>query len=138
MTPFEAGAKILLFFRLISGFQALLGVFGLVGGGISIHDTHVVNTFHPLRTKVSDEYIPLQISFVLWMLSFELVLPSTYSTTFVDFGVVTHIHWGEGLALKVGNPITYLVVTRCDEAPLLAVEGVAYAKFCTTSIEMLQ
>ena len=36
------------FFLTISGLQALLGGFGLVGDGVSIHDTHVVNTIHTL------------------------------------------------------------------------------------------
>ena len=49
MTLFEASVEILIFLRLLSGFQALLGVFGLLGNGISIHDTHVVNNVRPLR-----------------------------------------------------------------------------------------
>ena len=52
---FEAGVNILLLLCLLSGFQAVLGGFGMVGGGISIHDTHVVNNIRPLLTEVSDE-----------------------------------------------------------------------------------
>ena len=49
-TMFEAGVEVLLLLLLLSGFQALLGFFLLVGGGISIHYTHVVNTVRTLRT----------------------------------------------------------------------------------------
>ena len=62
---FEAGIEVLLLILLLSGFQALLVVFGLVGGGVIIHDTHVMNTVSPLGSDVSDENIPLQISLVL-------------------------------------------------------------------------
>ena len=62
---FEAGVNILLLLCLLSGFQAVLGGFGMVGGGISIHDTHVVNTVRTLNTEVSDEETPLQFSYVL-------------------------------------------------------------------------
>ena len=52
---FEAGIKMLIFLRLLSSLQELLEVFGLVGGGISIHDTHVVNTVYTLYPEVSDK-----------------------------------------------------------------------------------
>ena len=45
---FEASVKILLFILLLSVFQELLGGFGLVRGGVSIHNTHVVNTVSSL------------------------------------------------------------------------------------------
>ena len=64
-TLFGAGVKIILFLHLPSGLQKLLGVFGLVGGGVSIHDTHVGNTVFILRPEVSDLQKPLQLSFVL-------------------------------------------------------------------------
>ena len=51
---FEAGVRITIFLRLLSGFQALLEGFGLIGVGISIHDTHIVNTALPLRPEISD------------------------------------------------------------------------------------
>ena len=62
---FEAGIKVLLFLLLLSGFQALLEVFGLVGGGVSINDTYLLNTVRPLRLEVSDQYTPLQLLLVL-------------------------------------------------------------------------
>ena len=50
----------------------------------------------------------------------------------VDFGVVTHVHGVKGLACKVRDPITEPVVTRRDEASLIAVKGVADIKLCAT------
>ena len=50
---------------LLSSFQALLGIFRLVGGGVSIHDTHVVNTVHNLLPEVSNEEIPFQLPIIL-------------------------------------------------------------------------
>ena len=61
---FEADVRILLFLCLISGFQKLLGGFGLVGGGVIVHSTHIVNTVRPLCREVYDEETPLQPSFV--------------------------------------------------------------------------
>ena len=62
---FESDVETLLMICLLGGLQALIRGFGLIGGGISIHNTNVVNTVHPLRPKVSDEEIPLEMSFVL-------------------------------------------------------------------------
>ena len=135
---FEAGVEILLFIFLLSGFQALLWFFGMVVGGVSIHDTRVVNTVRPLCTEVSYEEIPLQISFVLLRGPFQLVLPSTHGATCVDFGVFTNLRGGEGLARKVGDPITELVVAFHDEAFLLAVKGLIDVKRCATSITMVR
>ena len=39
----------------LSGLHALIGVFVLVGVGVSIHDMHVVNTVLPLCLEVSYE-----------------------------------------------------------------------------------
>ena len=70
----------------------------MVGVGVSINDTHVVNTFRPLIPYVSDEEISLQISLVLQRGSFDIVLPSTHDATCVYFGVITHVREGDGLA----------------------------------------
>ena len=48
------------------------------------------------------------------------------------------MHGGEGLACKVGESITELVVTRRDEASLIEVEGVADVKCRATSIEVFR
>ena len=65
---FESGIELLLIIPLLlldSGFQELLGGFGLLRGGVSINNTHFVNNVCPLRPEVSYENIPLQISLVL-------------------------------------------------------------------------
>ena len=67
-----------------------------------------------------------------------MVLPSTHDATCVDLGVITHLCGGEGLALKVGDPITDLVVTRRDETSPLVVKDVADVKFCAESIAMFR
>ena len=92
----------------------------------------------PLRPEVSYEEIPLRLSLVLQRGPFEIFLTSTHGGNYVDFGVVTHVRGGEGLACKVGNPITYLVVMLYDEASLLAVKVVVNFKCRTTSIAMFR
>ena len=137
-TLFEAGVNVLLLLLILSAFQALLGGFVLVGGGVSIHFMHAVNTLPPLSPGVYDEEIPLQILLVLLRGPFEFSLPSTHGATCVYVGVITHMHEGEGLACNVGDPITDIVVTRRDEASLLAVEGMVDGKCRTVSIEKFQ
>ena len=65
VTLFEVGVDILIFIRLLRGLQAPFRGFGLVGGGIIIHDTYVVNTVYPLHPEVSDKNTPLRLSYVL-------------------------------------------------------------------------
>ena len=52
---FEAGIKLLTLILLLGSLQSLLGVFVLVGGGVHIHDRHVLNTVCPLPPEVSDK-----------------------------------------------------------------------------------
>ena len=138
LTPFGAGWKILLFLQFLRILQALLGGFGLVGGSVSIHNTHVVNTVLPLHPLISYEDTPLHIYYVLLRWPFETVLPSTHVANCVDFGVLVHVRWGEGLARKVGNTITELVMTRRDKASILAVKGVVDVKWRATSITVIR
>ena len=65
LTLFEVGVRILIFVRLISGFQEILMGFRLVGGGISIHYTHVVNNVCTLCPEVSYEETTFLLSFSL-------------------------------------------------------------------------
>ena len=64
MTLFMAGVKVLLLLLILRSLQELLCFFGLVGGGVCIHDTHVVKTVRPLHPEVSDKEIPLQLTLV--------------------------------------------------------------------------
>ena len=52
LTLFEAGAEVLLIVLLCSSFQALLGFFGMLGGGFGVHNMHVVNTARPMSPDV--------------------------------------------------------------------------------------
>ena len=52
--------------------------------------------------------------------------------------VFTHLHEGEGLDCNVGDPITELIVTCCDEASLLAVKRVADVKCRAILIVMVR
>ena len=126
------------FLWLLRSFQALLRGFGLVGGGISINNTHVVNNVCPLCPEVYDDDTSLLLSYVLCRVLFELIFTSTYGKTYVNFGVVTHMCGGEGLACKVRNSITDLVATRRNEASLIAVEDVADVKLCAISITIFR
>ena len=65
MKLFEVGIDVLFFLRLLSSLKAILWGFEMVGGGIRIHDTYVVNTEHTLHLEVSDEDILLQLYYVL-------------------------------------------------------------------------
>ena len=125
---FEEGVEVVLFL-VLSGFQALLGVFGLVVGGVSIHETRIVNNVCTLRPEFFDEEIPLWLS---------LVLPFVHGATCEYFGVLTNVRGGGFLARKVGDPITELVVIRCDESYLLAVKGAEDIKCRATSILMIR
>ena len=110
----------------------------MVGGGISVHNTYVINTFRPLCSEVYDENIPLQIFYVLQRGPFELVLPSTHGATCVEFGVVTHVNGGEGLACMARDLLTEIIVTRCYEAYIIAVKGMIDVKCRPTSITMFR
>ena len=85
-----------------------------------------------------DEEIPHQLSHVVRRGPFELSLPSTHCATCVYFGVVTHVCMGEGLAYKVGDPITELIVTHHDDPSLILVRGIADVKYHATSIAMVR
>ena len=98
----------------------------MVGGGIIIHGTHILNTVRPLHPEVNNEDIPLQLSYFLRKGPFEIVLPSKHGKTCIYFGIVMHVRGGEGLARKVSVPITEIFVKHRNEAPLLAVEGATF------------
>ena len=135
---FKAGAKAIIIIIILGGFQGLFGFLGLMGGGVGMHAMHVMNIAHPLCPEVSDEYTPLQLPLVLRMGTFEFVLLSTHGATCVDFDLTMHMRGYESPACKVGNPITEIIVMRCDEASLHAVEGVVDGKCRSTSITIVR
>ena len=46
-----------------------------------------------------------------------------------NYGFIAHVRGREGLNYKVGDPITEIIVMRCDETAHLSVEGVANQEF---------
>ena len=44
---------------------------------------------------------------------------------------------GEGLVIQVCDPVTELIMTRCDEAAPLAVKGVEYCKFGAAAVAVV-
>ena len=113
----------------ISGLQALIRGFGLVGYGVSIPDTHAVNTVCPLRPKFPYQNIPILLPLIRrrYLLAssfaFGFGLPP-FGATCEKFGIVVHVRGCEIPTCKVGDPIMDFVLTCRDEAALLAVKGV--------------
>ena len=56
----------------------------------------------------------------------------------MDEWVVAHIIGREGFSCEVRNSITELVVTSCDEAVLVSIQGMKDIQFCVvaTSVRM--
>ena len=55
----EARLQIVLLIILINRMKTFLRRLVLVGEGVSVHDTHVVNTVHPYLTEVADRKVSL-------------------------------------------------------------------------------
>ena len=62
--------------------------------------------------------------------------PPPHVATCGNSGDVAHVRGGESLTCKVGDPIMELIVTRHDEAALLAVQGVSDQKCCPTAVTL--
>ena len=106
------------YFHLFS--RSLLWGLGLIGHGVSIHDTHVVNNVRPLSPKIPDQQVPFILP-LLWQwfllalsLFLSIGLPPLNGTTCKAYEFVAHMCGGEGLSCKVGNPTMELFVTLRD------------------------
>ena len=55
----EAGLQIIPLFLFLCCQEKYIWRLFMVGEGISIHDTHVVNTVSPSQTEVADKELPL-------------------------------------------------------------------------------
>ena len=64
-TLLESGLPVFPFLSLLHGWGSFLRIFVLVREGISIHDTHVVNTVRPLLPEVTDQYSPFILRLIL-------------------------------------------------------------------------
>ena len=95
----EAGLHILilLLLLLLCRLKTILCQLVLVGEGISVHDRHVINTFHPSLSEISYEKVTLliRIFHCYWGIVgrgiHRLVLSLPYDTALVDDGVITHV-----------------------------------------------
>ena len=62
MSPFfNARLQILPLFLIFINLETFFLILLLVGGGVSVIDSHVVNSVHPLLSEVSDEKVTLLI-----------------------------------------------------------------------------
>ena len=137
-TLLEASLQVHLLLALLRLLQTFLWGTPPIGLGVSVHDTHVVNTVSPIGPEVPDQKVSLLFLFP-WKggpqccdvtgsggLSF---LPR-HGATLVDEAVVAHVSGGEFPARQIRHPVTELIVTRRDEAGPLAIEGVADRELC--------
>ena len=107
-----------------------------IGLYISVHDTHVVNTVCPVGPEVPDQKVSLLFRGLWWRDprcgaitgSGGLGFLPRHGETLVNEGVVVYVRGVESPARQIHDPITELIVMRCDEATLLAVEGVENGK----------
>ena len=97
-TLLEAYLQILNFLLFLHHMEALLQGLLEVGGGISIHNTHVMNYYCPLLIEFLDDKLSLLFK-IIWyqqwivglILSIYLGLHALHSTASVDEGVVSHM-----------------------------------------------
>ena len=95
---------------------------------------YVVNTVCPIAPEVPDQKVSLLFCGLWWSVPrFGVVTGSgglgfrpLHSATLVYEGVVAYVRGGKFPARQIRDPVTELIVTRCEEAAPLAVEGVAY------------
>ena len=114
--------------------QTSLGGLLPIGLCISVHNTHVVNTFCPVGPEVPDQKVSLLFRGLWWRVPlFGVVTGSSWlgfrprhGATLVYEGVVTYVRVGECPARQFCDPVTELIVTCRDEAAPLAVKGVEY------------
>ena len=117
-TPVKKSVEVLPLIFALGSLQALLRSLGLVGDGVSIHNTHVVNAFYTMSPKIPDQQVNFLPSIIrqMWPLSLPCcfsIAPPPHGATCKYFGVVVHMSGGEGLSGRRPHN-----GTRCD-APWL-------------------
>ena len=105
--------------------------------GISVHDTHVVNTVINILPEDKDQEVSLLFCGLWWWCivptgqtygPIRLSLRPLYGATCKDVGFVVHVRGGECFAGQVCNPVPELVMTLRDKASPLAIKGVTYGE----------
>ena len=104
---------------------------------------HAVNTVGTSLTEVTDEKVSL---FLQVIFSFLCIVAMGYrrlglyllnETTLMYEGVTAHVQVGEGFACKVSILITELVVTSCDDAAILEIQGVTNGKLGVAAVAVI-
>ena len=117
-----------------------------MGLGVSVHDTHVVNTIGTILPEVMDQ----EVSFIfrgLWRRR-AVLIGRTYGpgwlslwplqgATYEDEGVVAHVRGGEGFAVQVCDPVPEIIMTRRDEAAPIEIEGMTNSGFGVAAVKVI-
>ena len=114
--------------------------------GISVHDTHVVNTVSPIFPEVMDQ----EVSFLFqgpwrWRVvpvgrtcgPGYLILRPIHGATFKYEGVIAHERGVECFSGQVYDPVPELVMTRRNEDAPLAIKGMTYLEFGVVDVTVL-
>ena len=104
-----------------------------MGLGISVHNTHVVNTVIPIMPEVTDQEVSILFC-GLWRRNVvqigcacdpgRLCLWPLHDSTCKDEGVVAHVRGDECFDGQVRDLIPEIVMTRRDEVAPLTIKGV--------------
>ena len=133
-TLLEESLQVHLLLTLLRLLQTSLGGLLPIVLCISVHNSHVVNTVSSILPEVPEQKVSL-LFFGLWR-SVLCVGDATgpgwfcfcflHGATLVNEGVVAYVRGGEIPARQIRDPVTDLIVTRCDKDTPLAIESVSY------------
>ena len=117
-----------------------------MGLGVSVHDTHAVNTVGPVLPEVTYQEVSLMFR-GLWLRRAVLIgrtcgpgrlsLWPLHGATCKDEGFVAHMRGGEGFAGQVCDPFLYLVMTRRENDVPLAIKDVTNGKFGVAAVTVI-
>ena len=136
LTLLRASPQVHLLLTPLRLFQTSLRGLLPIGLCISVNYKHVVNTVCPVGLEIPDQKVSLLLRGLLWIVpQFGVVTGSgglgfrpLHGATLVYEGVVAYMRGDGGPDRQIRDPVTELIVTRCDKAAPLAVEGVAYGQ----------
>ena len=108
-----------------------------MGIGICVHNVNVVNTVSPILPEATDQEVALLIRGPQrWHVGcdccgFEpgrICLLPLCGAIYKDEGVVAHVRGGEIFSNQIRDPVTQLIVMRCDKAAPLTFKCMADGK----------
>ena len=135
------------FFPLLHLLQALLWCFTCVGLGVSVHNTHAMNTVGPVLSEVKDQEVSLLFcgiwrrhavpvcwnSGCLW-----LSLRPLHGAACEYYGFVANMRGGEGFAGQVCYSVMELIMTCREEAAPLTIDSVVNGKFGVAAVTVFK